>query len=110
MQVNHPQKNVTNEEHIAAARATYDFAYMAATSGQYNLVICDEINNAVHDGLLTVSDMKKLIDDRSASTSLCLTGRNFPKELLNEVDIATAMTKIKHHYDDGFLASVGIDF
>ena len=33
-----------------------------------------------------------------------------PGQILNEVDIATAMTKIKHHYDDGFLASVGIDF
>ena len=103
-------KNVTDEEHLAAAKATYGFAYDAATSGKYNLVICDEINNAVHDGLLTVNDMKKLIDDRAASTSLCFTGRNFPKELLEQVDIATAMTKIKHHYDDGFLASVGIDF
>ena len=73
-------------------------------------MICDEINNAVHDGLLTTDDFRQLIEKRHATTSLCLTGRNFPTELLGFVDIATEMRKIKHHYDDGFLATEGIDF
>ena len=103
-------KNVTDEEHLAAARDTYDLALEAATSGEYDLVICDEINNAVHDGLLTADDLEKLIQTRHQRTSLCLTGRNFPETLLGLVDIATEMKKIKHHYDDGFLATKGIDF
>lgn len=97
-------------EHLEHARATYDFAYNCATSGQYDLVICDEINNAVHDGLLDEKDLQKFIADKHASTSLCLTGRNFPEKLLTKVDIATNMTKLKHHYDDNFLANKGIDF
>lgn len=103
-------KNVTDEEHLAAARDTYNLALRAATSGDYDLVICDEINNAIHDGLLTVNDLENLIKTRHPKTSLCLTGRNFPEKLLELVDIATEMRKIKHHYDDGFLATKGIDF
>ena len=82
----------------------------AATSGEYNLVICDEINNAVHDGLLSVKDLTQLIKNRHANTSLCLTGRDFPEKLLPLTDIATNMSKIKHHFDNKFLANKGIDF
>lgn len=98
------------KEHKAFARRTYDFALDCAQSGAYRLVICDEINNAVHDGLLRESDLKRLIKSRHASTSLCLTGRGFPEFLLEYVDIATEMKKIKHHYDKKFLANKGIDF
>lgn len=101
---------VTEDQHKQAASDTYTEALAAATSGTYDLVICDEINNAVHDGLLTEQQLADLIKKRSPGTSLCFTGRNFPKELLPMVDIATDMTKIKHHFDDQFLANKGIDF
>lgn len=105
----HSAKGVSDEEHATAARTTFDYAVKCATSGDYDLVICDEINNAVHDGLLSVDDLRSLIKTHAAGTSLCLTGRNFPPELLDRVDIATDMSKIKHHYDDGFTAAEGID-
>jgi cob(I)alamin adenosyltransferase len=73
-------------------------------------VICDEINNAVHDGLVSEKQLAELIASRAAHTSLCLTGRDFPKRLLKDVDIATDMHKLKHHFDDKFLANKGIDF
>lgn len=101
----------TNEqEHKQQARETYEFALQAVSSGEYQLVICDEINNAVHDGLLDSSDLKKLIESKHPQTSLCMTGRDFPDELVSSVDIATNMTKIKHHFDDKFLANKGIDY
>jgi cob(I)alamin adenosyltransferase len=100
----------SDEDHRKEAKKTYDFAYKAVKSGEYQLVICDEINNAVHDGLLSVDDLRKLITDKNSNTSLCLTGRNFPTELLDLVDIATDMTKLKHHYDDKVLANEGIDY
>lgn len=103
-------KGITPEQHKQAALETYEEAYKAATSGTYQLVICDEINNAVHDGLLAKSKLRALIEKRAPGTSLCLTGRNFPPDLLPLVDIATDMTKIKHHYDDKFLANKGIDY
>ena len=101
---------ISEEQHKAAARETYDEAFKAAASGKYNLVICDEINNAVHDGLLTKSDLKKLLSKRHHETSLCLTGRNFPADLLELTDIATEMKKLNHHFDDKYLANPGIDF
>ncbi len=103
-------KDVSAEEHKKAAEDTYQQAYERAVSGEWNLVICDEINNSVHDGLLEVAQLEKLLKDRSPKTSVCVTGRNFPKELLPLTDIATDMTKIKHHYDDKFLANKGIDY
>ncbi len=101
---------VTPEQHRQAAQETYDEAFKAATSGNYQLVICDEVNNAVHDGLLTQKQLRELIIQRAPGTNLCLTGRDFPEELLEHIDIATNMTKIKHHFDDKFLANKGIDF
>jgi cob(I)alamin adenosyltransferase len=84
---------VSEEQHKQAAGETYEEALRVATSGEFDLVICDEINNAVHDGLLTKAQLKTLIEKRSPRTSLCFTGRNFPKDLLPLVDIATDMTK-----------------
>lgn len=103
-------KDVTNAQHKKAARETYEVALKAVSSGQFQLVVCDEINNAVFEGLLPKSALKNLISKRTPKTSLCLTGRNFPKELLDSVDIATSMTKLRHHFDDKYLANKGIDF
>jgi cob(I)alamin adenosyltransferase len=103
-------KDVSAEEHKKAAEDTYKLAYERAVSGEWDLVICDEINNSVHDGLLEVAQLEKLLKDRSPKTSVCVTGRNFPEELIPLTDIATDMTKIKHHYDDKFLANKGIDY
>jgi cob(I)alamin adenosyltransferase len=103
-------QHISPDQHKAAAEATYQEAFAAASSGEYDLVICDEINNAVHDGLLDQAALTRLITERAPGTSLCLTGRNFPDKLLAHVDIATEMKKIKHHFDDKFLANKGIDF
>lgn len=103
-------KGVSDEEHRQAARATYEFARDISTSGDYQLVVCDEINNAAADGLLSTKELEKLIRGKHRETSLCLTGRNFPKELLKYADIATDMTKLKHHFDDKYLANKGIDY
>lgn len=104
------EKGIDEAAHKKAALETYDVALEAAQNGKYDVVICDEINNAVHDGLLTEKHLEDLINSRSKSTSLCLTGRNFPERLLKKVDIATEMTKLKHHFDDKFLANKGIDY
>jgi len=104
------EQNVTDEQHQQAALETYKTALDCVQSGKYDLVICDEINNAVHDGLLTEAQVQDLLTKRNPKTSLCLTGRDFPKSLLQYVDIATDMTKIKHHFDNKYLANKGIDY
>ncbi|MEJ0073698.1 MAG: cob(I)yrinic acid a,c-diamide adenosyltransferase [Candidatus Saccharibacteria bacterium] len=101
---------VTPAQHKQAAQETYAKALECATSGKYQLVICDEINNAAHDGLITTKQLRTLIETRAPGTSLCLTGRDFPKSLESKADIITNMTKVRHHFDDKFLANKGIDF
>jgi len=101
---------ISDKQHRQAAKETYAEALKAASSSKFNLVICDEINNAVHDGLLSEKQLLDLIKKRARKTSLCLTGRNFPKSMIKYVDIATDMTKLKHHFDNKFLANKGIDF
>jgi len=102
--------NVSENEHQDAALETYEFALGCAISGEYDLVICDELSNAVNDGLLTQDHLETLLTTRTPQTSLCITGRAFPSELLEHVDIATSMGKIKHHFDEKFLANEGIDY
>jgi len=104
------ENHITEAQHQKAATETYQTALEAAKSGDYDIVVCDEINNAVHDGLLSEKQVETLITKRHPKTSLCLTGRDFPKKLLPLADIVTDMKKIKHHFDDKFLANKGIDF
>lgn len=101
---------VSEEQHKQAALETYQTALECASSGEYDLVICDEINNAVHDGLISEEQLEELFKKRAKNTSLCVTGRNFPEKFIKYADIATNMTKIKHHFDDKYLANKGIDF
>jgi len=103
-------KDKTEDDHKKAALNTYNIALEAVSEGDYDVVICDEINNSVNDGLLSKDQLEKLIDAKHAKTSLCLTGRDFPEGLLDKVDIATNMTKLRHHFDDKFLANKGIDY
>ncbi len=103
-------EGVSEAEHKTVAQETFDLAFKAAIEGGYDLVICDEINNAVNHKLVSKAQLKKLIQKRHPKTSLCLTGRDFPKDLLPLVDIATNMTKIRHHFDDKYLANKGIDY
>lgn len=104
------EKDVSSDEHKAAARETYEQALRCSKSGEFDLVICDEINNAVYHNLISEADVENLLRKKAKNTSLCLTGRNFSDHLLPYVDIATNMIKLKHHFDDKYLANKGIDF
>lgn len=102
--------NSKDIEHFQKAKDAYNIAMKGVSSGDYDLVICDEINNAAKEGLINFKDIEELIKAKHKKTSLCLTGRYFPKNLIKYADIVTEMTKIKHHYDDKYLANKGIDY
>ncbi len=101
---------ISEQEHKDSAIRTFKLALDTASSGDYDLVICDEINNAVNNKLIPEDFIKTLIEKRAKKTSLCLTGRDFPVKFLPYVDIATDMTKVRHHFDNKYLANKGIDF
>ncbi len=98
------------EEHREAARLGIEFAREKVTSGGYDLVILDEVNNAVADGLLPLEPVLELLDARPYALHLILTGRNAHPEILRRAHLVTEMTEVKHPFQQGILAQKGIDF
>jgi cob(I)alamin adenosyltransferase len=98
------------EVHRQAARQGLELAREKMQSGRYQLVILDEINNAVHTGLLRVEDVLGLLDDKPETLSLILTGRDAKPEVMERADLVTEMREIKHPFQQGILARKGIDY
>ncbi|MCL4394048.1 MAG: cob(I)yrinic acid a,c-diamide adenosyltransferase [Chloroflexi bacterium] len=100
----------TDEAHREAAAAALQFAREKMESGLYDLLILDEINNAVDTGLLPLQAVLQLIDAKPADLNLVLTGRGAPAEFVERADLVTEMREIKHPYQKGVFAQKGIDF
>jgi cob(I)alamin adenosyltransferase len=100
----------TEDEHRAAATTALSFARAQMLSGKYDLLILDEINNAVSTGLLSLAQVLELLDAKPADFHILLTGRGAPQELIDRADLVTEMRAIKHPYQKGILAQKGIDF
>ncbi|MBI3913227.1 MAG: cob(I)yrinic acid a,c-diamide adenosyltransferase [Chloroflexi bacterium] len=100
----------TEGEHRAAAHAALEFAREKMQSGAYDLLILDEVNNALATGLLPLAALMEFIDAKPADFNLVLTGRGAPAELIARADLVTEMREIKHPYQKGILAQKGIDF
>jgi cob(I)alamin adenosyltransferase len=102
-------KDGPDDEDRARASAGLGKAREALLSGQFRIVVLDEINTAVHFGLLPESDVLDLIDRRPAAVELVLTGRYAPASFIDRADLVTEMTGIKHYFDKGVKAREGIE-
>jgi cob(I)alamin adenosyltransferase len=78
-------------------------------SGEYRIVILDEVNTAVHFKILPEQDVLELIDKRPATLELVLTGRYAPASFIDRADLVTEMKDIKHYFDKGVKAREGIE-
>lgn len=74
------------------------------------LLILDEINLAVSIGLIKLSDVLDLLRDIPESTTVVLTGRNAPRELVERADLVTEMREVKHPWRVGVQARRGIEY
>lgn len=84
-------------------------AIKTALSGQYDLIILDEINVALSFGLLSQKQMESFLQALPSETELVCTGRNAPKWLLEYADLITEMREIRHYYSKGVCARKGIE-
>jgi len=98
------------EEHRKAALNAYNLAVEKIISGEYQLVILDELNVAVKLKLITIDELKALIVKKDDNLSLVITGRDAEKWLIEQADLVTEMTEIKHPFQKGILAQKGIDY
>jgi cob(I)alamin adenosyltransferase len=78
-------------------------------SKNFNIIILDEINMAIHFKLLDISDVLDFISVKPTKIELVLTGRKAPKELLKHADLITEMRELKHYYTKAVNGRDGIE-
>jgi cob(I)alamin adenosyltransferase len=88
---------------LARARA-------AMMSGEYDIVVFDEILTAHRFHLISVDSILELVRSRPECVELVLTGRYAPQEVIDAADLVTEMLEVKHYFNQGIGARRGIEF
>ena len=96
--------------HKKAAADGLALARDAVASGDYSLVVLDEIIYAIDEGLLAEADVVAMLALRRPDVSVILTGRHAPQSLIDLADTVTEMKEVKHPFQQGVLALKGIDY
>jgi len=99
-----------SEEDIEEARKALELAREVVMSGEYDIVILDEVNVALHFGLIRLEDVLDLVEHKPEHVELVLTGRRAPEELIEVADLVTEMREVKHPYRRGVPPRPGIEF
>ena len=102
-------KGEPEEEDRRLAQEAYQEIAEIVASGHHRLVILDEANVAVHYGLITVDQILDLIDRRAEGVELLITGRHAHSRLIERADLVTEMRGVKHYFDRGIKARVGVE-
>ncbi|WP_243291081.1 cob(I)yrinic acid a,c-diamide adenosyltransferase [Bacillus sp. FJAT-47783] len=106
----------TPEEHRDALKEAWKLAKEKVYSGNYDLVILDELNNALSitsfpiEDVLPLQEVLDLIEQKPESMHLVITGRNAKEEVKEKADLVTEMNLVKHYYTEGTTAIKGIEF
>lgn len=97
------------KEDYEASEAALAKAKELLHSGEYDMIIMDEVIVTVHMGLLDLKSVVDLVKNRPPNIELVLTGRYAPQELIDLADLVTEMQMIKHPYEKGIPAREGIE-
>lgn len=98
------------EKDKATAGRAWAKAKEVITSGEYRLVMLDEITYVVNWGWISLDEVVETIRDRPERTSVIVTGRDAPQAIVDLADTVTEMRMVKHAYDSGIAAKKGIDY
>ena len=100
-------------EHLAAANEALRVAKERIASGAYELIVLDEIIYAIDYAgvqLVSLEDVRGLVEAKPPALHLVLTGRNAPQALIDRADLVTEMREIKHPWQQKIPAQAGIDY
>lgn len=106
----------TPEEHREALRKGWPKAKETLLSGKYDVVIWDELNNALSidkfpvDDVLPLQEVVETIKNKPKHVHLLITGRDAPEEIKEAADLVSVVDVEKHYYDEGIPAIKGIEF
>jgi cob(I)alamin adenosyltransferase len=103
-------QRISDEEHRAAAQEGLVWVRERMLSGEYQMIILDEILGSVKAGLVTLDQLMDLVAAKPPDLHLVLTGRNAPPELIEVADLVTEMNPIKHPHQAGIMAQRGVEF
>jgi cob(I)alamin adenosyltransferase len=99
-----------SQEDVRLAEEALQLAEKTIKSGEYDLVILDEINVALNLKLISLEKVLELIKGKPKHVELVLTGRYAPKEIIDAADLVTEMREVKHPFKKGCQAREGIEF
>ncbi len=95
---------------IELARAGLDLSRKVVASGEYGLVILDEINVALDFKLISLTEVVELVVNKPAAVDLILTGRYAPPEIVALADTVSEIKEIRHHYTRGIKERAGMEY
>ena len=102
-------KRKPEQADIDIAQNGFDEIKEIIKSAKYNLVILDEINIAVSYNLIDEDDLIKLMESKPDDLELVITGRYATPNIIEIADLVTEMKEIKHYYQNGIKARLGIE-
>ena len=100
----------TDPEDIRMVEEAWQEARQAILSGEWDMVVLDEINYAISYGMLDPAKVVETLQQRPEMVHVILTGRNAHPSLVELADTVTEMREVKHAYEKGILAQRGIEY
>jgi cob(I)alamin adenosyltransferase len=100
----------TDPEDLRLVRSAWDEARLAIESGEWDLVVLDEINYAIGYHMLDAAEVAEALKNKPEMVHVILTGRNAHPLLVELADTVTEMKEVKHAYQRGIQAQKGIEF
>lgn len=99
------------EAHMKAAREALDFAMQEVANGGVDMIILDEITNAIDLGLIKEGDAMNFLEYAlPRAEHVIFTGRNCPPALINAADLVTEMRAVKHPFESGVKGKKGLEY
>jgi cob(I)alamin adenosyltransferase len=102
-------KGQPTQAEIDAARDGLEKARKRLSSGDYDMVVLEEANVAVAIGLFSCKDLMEIIRQKPDHVELVITGRGAAPEVIEKADLVTEMKAVKHYYEKGVQARIGIE-
>lgn len=91
-------------------KGIFDNAVTTALTEKYDMVVLDEVFEAINAHMLSESEVYEFITNAPSSMEIVMTGHNPPQKLMDCADYITEFKKIKHPYDRGITGRIGIEF
>ena len=97
-----------NEDYVEAKKA-WEKAKELMNSN-YDVIILDELNIALYYNLIEIPEVVKVLLDKKEKMEIIITGRYAKKEIIDIADLVTEMKMVKHYFEKGVPARIGIEF